>query len=122
MILLLPTRWAVNRAMEGDGGKSNGNGDKEGKGGKKDGDGDKEGKCECGKRDKGSKQRRGRWQAATKRVMVTDGNTTGNGNHCPLSSAAAAAAVAVGKDDKGRGGLFLYGVVVKKIGLCNYQF
>jgi hypothetical protein len=56
---------------------------------------------------------------ATKRAMVTDGNTTGNGCRCPLSSAVAAAA-AVGKDDKGGGGLFLYGVVVKKI-ICAFS-
>jgi hypothetical protein len=48
---------------------------------------------------------------ATKRAMVTNGDTTGSGYHCPPPSAAAAAAV--GKDDKGGGGLFLYGVVVK---------
>jgi hypothetical protein len=46
---------------------------------------------------------------ATKRAMATSGNTAGNGYHCPLSSAVAVAAV--GKDDKGRGGLFLYGVM-----------
>ncbi len=51
--------------------------------------------------------------AATKRVMVTNGNITGNGYRCPLSSAAATAVV--GKDDKGSGGLFLYDVVVKKM-------
>jgi hypothetical protein len=53
--------------------------------------------------------------------MATNGNTTGNNYHCPSSSvmaAVAAAAAAVGKDDKGGGSLFLYGVVVKKVGLC----
>jgi hypothetical protein len=52
---------------------------------------------------------------AAKSVMATDSNTMGNCYHCPLSSAAAAA---VEKDDKGRGSLFLYGVVLKKNGLC----
>ncbi len=52
------------------------------------------------------------------RVMATDGNTMGNGYHC-LSSSVVAAAV-VGKDDKSGGSLFLYGVVVKKIGLCVF--
>ncbi len=56
---------------------------------------------------------------ATKRTMATNCNTTCNGFHCPLLSAAVAAAV--GKDDKGSGGLFLYGVVVKKIGLCIFS-
>jgi hypothetical protein len=56
---------------------------------------------------------------ATKRAMVTDGNTTGSGYRCPLSSAAVA--VAVGKDDKGGGCLFLYGVVVKKNSLCVFS-
>jgi hypothetical protein len=36
---------------------------------------------------------------ATKKVMATNGDTTGSGYHCPLSSAVAAAVV--GKDDKG---------------------
>jgi hypothetical protein len=56
---------------------------------------------------------------AMKRAMATKGDTTGSGYPCPLSSAAVAAVV--GKDDKGSGGLFLYGVVVKKIGLCIFS-
>jgi hypothetical protein len=56
---------------------------------------------------------------AIKRVMETNGNTTGSGYHCPSSSAVAAAAV--GKDDKGGGSLFLYVVVVKKNGLCIFS-
>ncbi len=52
---------------------------------------------------------------------MTDGDTTGNGYRSPLSSAAAVAAVAVGKDDKGGDGLFLYGVAVKKIGLWVFS-
>ncbi len=40
-----------------------------------------------------------------KRAMVTNGNTTGSGYRCPLSSAVVAAAVR--KDDKGGGSLFL---------------
>ncbi len=56
----------------------------------------------------------------TMRAMVTNSNTMGNGYHCPPSSAVAAAA-AVGKDDKGSEGLFLYGVVVKKNGLCVFS-
>jgi hypothetical protein len=55
---------------------------------------------------------------ATKRVMATNDNTTGSGYHCPLSSAAVVAAM--GKDDKGSGGLFLYGVVVKKL-VCAFS-
>jgi hypothetical protein len=54
---------------------------------------------------------------ATKRAMATNSNTMGNSYHCPLSSAAAA----VRKDDKGGGSLFLYGVVVKKGGLCIFS-
>jgi hypothetical protein len=58
-----------------------------------------------------------------KRVMVSNSDTMGNGYRCPLSSAAAAAvATAVGKIDKGGGGLFLYGVVVKKLVCLFYQF
>jgi hypothetical protein len=49
---------------------------------------------------------------ATKRKLATNGDTTGSGSNCPSSSAAAMAAV--GKNDKGGGSLFLYGVVVKK--------
>ncbi len=56
---------------------------------------------------------------ATKRAMVTNIDTTSNGYHCPSSSAEVVAAV--GKDDKGGGGLFLYGVVVKKNGLCIFS-
>jgi hypothetical protein len=56
---------------------------------------------------------------ATKRAMATNGNTMGSGYPCPLSSAAVA--VAVGKDDKGGSNLFLYGVVVKKIGFCFFS-
>ncbi len=55
----------------------------------------------------------------TKRAMATNGYTTGSGYRCPSSSAASAAAV--GKDDTGIGGLFLYSVVVKKIGLCVFS-
>jgi hypothetical protein len=56
---------------------------------------------------------------ATKWAMATNGNTTGSGYQClPLSAVAAAV---VGKDHKGGGGLFLYGVVVKKIGLCVFS-
>jgi hypothetical protein len=58
-------------------------------------------------------------ERTTKRAMATNDNTTGNGYPCPSSSAAAA--VAVGKNNKGGGGLFLYGVVVKKIGLCIFS-
>jgi hypothetical protein len=56
---------------------------------------------------------------ATKRAMVTNSDTTGNGYHCLSSSAVVG--VAVGKDDKGSGGLFLYGVVVKRNGLCIFS-
>jgi hypothetical protein len=57
---------------------------------------------------------------ATKRVIATNGNTTGNGYRCPSSSAVVV--VVAGKDDKGGGGLFvLYGVVAKKIGLCVFS-
>ncbi len=56
---------------------------------------------------------------ARKKAMATNGDTTGNDYHCPLSSAAVAAAV--GKDSKGSCGLFLYGVVVKTIGLCVFS-
>ncbi len=56
---------------------------------------------------------------ARKMAMATASNTTGNGYHCPLSSAAVAAAV--GYDDKGGDSLFLYGVVIKKIGLCVFS-
>jgi hypothetical protein len=66
----------------------------------------------------------------TKRAMVTDSDTMGNGYRCPSSSVVAAAAVAVaavvvaaaGKDDKGRGGPFLYCVVVKKYVCAFSQF
>jgi hypothetical protein len=56
---------------------------------------------------------------ATKRAIATNGNTLGSGYCCPSSSVAAAALV--GKDDKGGGGIFLYGVVVKRIGLCIFS-
>ncbi len=56
---------------------------------------------------------------ATKRAMATNDNNMGSGYHCPLSSAAVA--VAVGKNYKGGSGLFLYGVVVKKIGFCFFS-
>ncbi len=56
---------------------------------------------------------------AMKRAMATNGNTTDSGYRCPSSSARLAAVV--GKDDKGGGGIFLYGVVVKKIGLCIFS-
>jgi hypothetical protein len=39
-----------------------------------------------------------------------------------VASAASAAVVALGKDDKGGGSLFLYGVVVKKIACAFSQF
>jgi hypothetical protein len=57
---------------------------------------------------------------ATKRGMATNSNKMGNGYHCWLSSAAEVAAV--GKDDKGNGGQFLYGVVVKKLVCAFSQF
>jgi hypothetical protein len=56
----------------------------------------------------------------TKRAMTTNGNTMSSGYPCLLSSAAVA--VAVGKDDKGGSGLFLYGVVVKKMVSAFSQF
>jgi hypothetical protein len=56
---------------------------------------------------------------ATKKAMATNSDTTGNGYHCLSSSAVVG--VAVGKDDKGSGGLFLYGVVVKRNGLCIFS-
>jgi hypothetical protein len=55
----------------------------------------------------------------TKRAMATNSDTTGNGYHCLSSSVVVA--VAMGKDDKGSGGLFLYGVVVKRNGLCIFS-
>jgi hypothetical protein len=57
--------------------------------------------------------------SATMRLMATNGNIMGIGYCCLLSSAAAAAVV--GKDDKSGGGLFLYGVMVKNIGLCIFS-
>jgi hypothetical protein len=37
--------------------------------------------------------------SATKMAMATNNDTTGNGYHCPLSSAVVAAVAAVEKDD-----------------------
>jgi hypothetical protein len=56
---------------------------------------------------------------AIKRAMVVDGKTTSNGHPCPLSSTTMV--VAVGKGDKGGGGLFLNVVVVKKTSLCIFS-
>ncbi len=52
--------------------------------------------------------------------MATNGDTMNSGYLCLLSSSAAVV-VAAGKDDKGSIGLFLYGVVVKKIGLSIFS-